>query len=283
MLEPCCEILASRLDATPRYRNIKFMMDVVLKDCDGDIATVTLNRPEKLNAFTKAMWGRLGSIIGELSQEKSLRCIILRGAGDKAFSPGNDISEFAFERSNSTQAEAYGKLMNKTIEIIRACPIPKVALIKGICIGGGLEIAGLCDIRICGESSRFGVPIGKLGLVMGYQELGTLSDLVGLKGAYEILLEGRIIDAQESLKKGIVSRVVSDANVEAEALATARRIADGAPLAHRWHRKFLDRMSDPKPLSEEEIKEAYECYDTEDFKAGYQAFLNKKKPDFKGR
>jgi enoyl-CoA hydratase/carnithine racemase len=259
------------------------MSDVILKDCDGDIATVTLNRPDKLNAFTKDMWSRLGTVMNELSQEPSLRCIILRGAGDKAFCPGNDISEFATERSNSKQAESYGRLMDKTINAIRECLIPKVALINGVCVGGGLEVAGLCDIRICGESSRFGAPISKLGLVMGYQELGALSDLVGTQVAYEILLEGRIIDAQEALQKGIVSRVVSDTNVESEAKATARRIADGAPLVHRWHRKFLGRMADPLPPNKEEIKEAYACFDTEDFKNGYQAFLNKKKPNFKGK
>jgi len=259
------------------------MTDVILKDCDGDIATVTLNRPEKLNAFTKIMWRELGSIMDELSQESSLRCIILRGSGDRAFCPGNDISEFAQERSNSKQAESYGRLMDKTINAFRKCPIPKVALIKGICVGGGLEIAGLCDIRICGESSRFGAPISKLGLVMGYQELGALRDLVGAQVAYEILLEGRIIDAQEALQKGIVSRVVPDSNVETEAKSTARRIADGAPLVHRWHRKFIDRMADSTPLTKAEIEEAYACFDTEDFKTGYQAFLNKKKPNFKGR
>ena len=230
------------------------MTDVVLVERDGDIAIVILNRPDKLNAFTKAMWARLGDAVEELSADTALRCIVMRGAGDRAFSPGNDISEFADERSNSIQAEAYGKFMNTTIEALHACSVPKVAMIKGVCVGGGLEVAGLCDIRICGESSRFGAPISKLGLVMGYQEIGALKDLV-----------------------------VGDDEVEAEAMATARRIADGAPLVHRWHRKFLARLADPTPLSDEEIKEAYACYDTEDFKTGYQAFLDKKKPDFKGR
>ncbi|NQV83662.1 MAG: enoyl-CoA hydratase/isomerase family protein [Rhodospirillales bacterium] len=259
------------------------MTNVVLVDRDGDIAIVTLNRPDKLNAFTKGMWERLGAVMDELSSDTILRCLIVRGAGDRAFSPGNDISEFTDQRSNSTQAEAYGEFMNATIQSFRACPIPKVAMIKGVCVGGGLEVAGLCDIRICGQSSRFGAPISKLGLVMGYQELGALRDLVGAQAAYEILLEGRILDATEALGKGIVSRVVADDAVEAEALATAQRIADGAPLVHRWHRKFLDRLADPTPLSEDEIKEAYACYDTEDFKTGYMAFLDKKKPDFKGR
>lgn len=259
------------------------MMDHILTERDGDIATVILNRPEKLNAFTKGMWERLGEIFRELSQDEALRCIIIRGAGDRAFSPGNDISEFSDQRSNPEQAEAYGALMIESIEALRACRTPTVAMIKGVCIGGGLEVAGLCDIRICGQSSRFGAPISKLGLVMGYHELSCLTDLVGRQGALEILLEGRIIDAAEALQKGIVSRVVADGDVEAEALATARRIADGAPLVHRWHKKFLARMNDSRPLSKDEIREAYACYDTEDFKTGYKAFLEKKKPEFKGR
>jgi len=275
--------LPLRLDAGAAFPDNKTMTDVVLVERDGDIATVILNRPDKLNAFTKAMWARLGEIVTELSAADALRCIVMRGAGDRAFSPGNDISEFATDRSNSVQAEAYGKLMNTTIEALRACSIPTVAMIRGVCVGGGLEVAGLCDIRVCGESSRFGAPISKLGLVMGYQELGALRDLVGPSGALEILLEGRILDAAEALQKGIVNRVVADGEVETEAMATARRVADGAPLVHRWHRKFLARLADPRPLTDDERKEAYACYDTEDFKTGYQAFLDKKKPDFKGR
>jgi len=259
------------------------MTDTILVERDDDIATVILNRPEKLNAFTKPMWKRLGEVVQELSSDEDVRCIVMRGAGDRSFSPGNDISEFANDRSNSAQAEAYGKLMHGTIGTIRACPTPTVAMIKGICVGGGLELAGLCDIRICGESSRFGAPINKLGLVMAYPEISCLRDLVGPQVTLEILLEGRIFKADEALQKGIVNRIVPDDEVETEAMATARRIADGAPLVHRWHKKFLDRLADPKPLTKAELKEGYDCYDTEDFKTGYTAFLEKKKPEFKGR
>ena len=234
------------------------MTDVVLVERDGDIATVILNRPDKLNAFTKAMWARLGEAVEELSADTGLRCIVMRGAGDRAFSPGNDISEFANERSNSVQAEAYGMLMNTAIKAFRACSVPKVAMIKGVCVGGGLEIAGLCDIRICGESSRFGAPISKLGLVMAYPEISCLRDLVVPQVALEILLEARVFDAAEALQKGLVSRIVPDDEVETEAMATARRIADGAPLVHRWHKKFLDRLADPKPLTKAELKEGYD-------------------------
>ncbi len=259
------------------------MPDTILVERVDDIAIVVLNRPHKLNAFTKGMWRRLGETAADLAADEGLRCVVLRGAGDKAFSPGNDISEFASERSNAEQAEAYGRLMHGTLETIRAWAVPKVAMIKGVCVGGGLEVAGLCDIRICGESSRFGAPISKLGLVMAYPELSCLNDLVGPHVAYEILLEARVFDAAEALQKGLVSRVVPDAQVEAEAMATARRIADGAPLVHRWHRKFLARLSDPKPLSNAELREGFACYDTEDFRTGYKAFLEKKKPEFKGR
>ena len=200
---------------------------------DAKTVTITLNRPDKLNAMTKSMWGKLGYMFQTLNLDDSVRCIVIKGAGEKAFSPGNDISEFETDRSNSEQAEAYGKLMHGTVDAIRNCPHPKVAMIKGICVGGGLEIAGLCDIRICGTSSRFGVPISKLGLVMGYTEISALADLVGPVIAYEILVEGRVFDAEEAFQKGLVTRIVADEEVESETLPTVDRIVNGAPLVHR--------------------------------------------------
>ena len=255
----------------------------ILVGRDGHIATVTLNRPEKLNALTRPMWQRLGEIVEELSADDDIRCVVLRGAGGKSFSPGNDISEFETGRSNPKLAKAYGEIIHRTLSALKSCRHPSVALIEGICVGGGLEIAGLCDIRICGESSRFGAPISKLGLVMAYPEIGALAGLVGRHTALEILLEGRVFDAEEAREKGLVNRVVADAEVEEEALSAARRIAAGAPLVHRWHKKFLDRLDDPAPLSQAELKEGFACYDTEDFRIGYTAFLEKKKPHFTGR
>lgn len=256
---------------------------ILVERDDKSIVTVTLNRPEKLNALTKTMWGALGDVFRALSADDSVRCIVMAGAGGKAFSPGNDISEFETDRSNSKQAAAYGALMARNIDAMRACPHPTVAAIRGICVGGGMEIAGLCDVRIAGTGSRFGVPISKLGLVMGYHEIGALRGLVGPGRALEILLEGRVFGAEEALRLGIVSRLVGDDDVMTESRATAERIAAGAPLVHRWHKKFLERLNDPSPLSEAEINEGYACYDTEDFQTGYKAFLEKKTPDFKGR
>ena len=250
---------------------------------EGAIATVVLNRPDKLNALTKSMWHDLGQAIGALSADDDLRCIILRGAGEKAFSPGNDIGEFATERANKAQAIGYGEVMRATAEALAACRHPLVAQIHGICVGGGLEIAALCDLRICGESSRFGVPIKNLGLVMAYPELAPLVRLVGPAVALEILLEGRIFDAAEAKAKGLVTRVVPDSQVAAEARATAERIAEGAPLTARWHKKFARRLADPRPLTGAEHDECFDCFDTEDFRIGYQAFLAKRKPKFVGR
>jgi len=255
----------------------------ILVQRDGGIVTVVLNRPEKLNALTKPMWQRLGEVFRELSDDDSIRCIVLRGAGTKSFAPGNDISEFENERSNVEQARAYGRIMHSTIDAIASCRHPIVAMIHGICVGGGMEIAGLADIRICGESSRFGVPIKNLGLVMAYGEIGALIELAGRATAMEILLEGRVFGAAEAKEKGLVTRVVPDAEVEAEALATAGRIAEGAPLVARWHKKFARRLADPRPLTDEEYDEGFACFGTEDFRIGYEAFLAKKKPEFPGR
>jgi len=259
------------------------MSETVLVERDGAIATVILNRPEKLNALTRPMWKRLGDVFLDLSQDDSVRCIVIRGSGTKAFAPGNDISEFATERSNVEQARAYGEDMRRTITAMGMCRHPIVAQIHGVCVGGGLEIAGLADIRICGESSRFGVPINKLGLVMAYAEIGSLIWLAGEAVAKEILLEGRVFDAKEAFEKGLVTRVVPDDQVEREARDSAQRIADGAPLVARWHKKFARRLRDPKPLTPAEYDEGFACFGTEDFQIGYKAFLAKQKPDFKGK
>ncbi|HUH85726.1 MAG TPA: enoyl-CoA hydratase-related protein [Stellaceae bacterium] len=259
------------------------MADEVLIAREDGIATVTLNRPERLNALTWAMWEGVGAAMATLETEDDIRCIVLRGAGEKAFAPGADIAEFAERRSNATQARNYGRLMHETMGRIGECRHPTVALIQGICVGGGLELAMLCDIRICGEGSRFGVPINRLGVTMGYPEIAALIELVGRQTALEILLEGRVFGAVEAKEKGLVSRVVPDRAVVEEAYATARRIAAGAPLVNRWHKQFARRLKDPRPLDAREFDEPYQTFDTEDFKTGYRSFLDKETPQFRGR
>jgi len=257
--------------------------DAILVAREGAVATVTLNRPAKLNALTKAMWQGLGTAIRQLAADATLRCIVLRGAGERAFSPGNDIGEFARERANAAQARAYGAVMHATAHALDECPVPLIAQIHGICVGGGLEIAALCDLRICGASSRFGAPIKNLGLVMAYAEMAPLVRLAGADVALEILLEGRIFDAAEAKEKRLVTRVVADDQVATEVAAAAARIADGAPLVARWHKKFAKRLADPRPITDAEADECFACFDTEDFRIGYAAFLAKQKPAFTGR
>ncbi len=259
------------------------MSEAILVEHDGAIATVVLNRADKLNALTREMWRTLGAMIDALSADDSLRCIILRGAGERAFSPGNDIAEFATERSNKAQAIAYGAVMHATATAFERCRHPLVAQIHGVCVGGGLEIAALCDIRICGAGSRFGAPIKNLGLVMAYAEMAPLVRLAGADVALEILLEGRIFDAAEAKEKGLVTRVVADDKVAEEARATAQRIAAGAPLVARWHKRFARRLREARPITEAEALECFECFDTEDFRIGYRSFLAKTRPDFVGR
>ena len=259
------------------------MHETILVERDGSIATVILNRADKLNALTRPMWQGLGDGVRALSAEDDVRCIVIRGAGERAFSPGNDISEFSTVRSNKAQAREYGKVMHATAQALAECRHPLVAQIHGICVGGGLEIAALCDLRICGTSSRFGAPIKNLGLVMAYAEMAPLVRLVGRAVALEILLEGRIFDAAEAQEKGLVSRVVADDQVAAEAKAAAERIADGAPLVARWHKKFARRLAEGSPLTAQELDECFDCFDTEDFRIGYAAFLAKRKPKFTGK
>ena len=250
---------------------------------DDAIATVTLNNPDRLNALNKPMWERLGTVIRELSADDTLRCVVLRGAGDKAFAAGADIAEFAGERADARQAKIYGDLIHATMQSVALCKHPTVAMIKGACVGGGLEIAACCDLRICGTFSRFGVPINKLGLTMGYGELAGLLALAGRAVALEILLEGRVFDATEALQKRLVNRVVPDDQVESEVYATAARIAAGAPLVARWHKQFIERLSVRADIAPDEWDEGFACFDTEDYRTGVAAFLAKKPPRFQAK
>ncbi len=259
------------------------IVEPVIVTRDGTIAIVALNNPERLNALNKPMWERLGAVMRELSADDTLRCVVLRGAGDKAFAAGADIAEFASERANARQAKSYGNLIHDTMQSVASCKHPTVAMIQGACVGGGLEIAAMCDLRICGESSRFGVPINKLGLTMGYGELAGLLALVGRAVALEILLEGRVFDASEALHKRLVNRVVPDDRVETEVYATAARIAAGAPLVARWHKQFVERLTVRADISADEWDEGFACFDTADYRAGVAAFLAKKPPRFEAK
>lgn len=259
--------------------NTRIDLDIV----EG-LATVILHNPAKLNAVNAAMWRGLSAAMARIAADDTVRCVIVRGAGDEAFAAGGDIEEFRSVRATVDGALHYhDTLVASALNAIRDCAVPTVAAIRGACVGGGLEIAGCCDIRIAGESSRFGAPINRLGFSMYPGEMAGLLALVGPAVVLEILLEGRILSAREALAKGLLTRVVDDEQVFEEAAACAARICAGAPLVARWHKQWVRRLIGGGALSEVEKREAFAFLATADYREGLAAFLEKRAPVFTGR
>ena len=177
--------------------------------------------------------------------------------------------------------------MHHAMTAIGDCRHPVIARIQGLCIGGALELAVMCDLRISGQSARFGIPVNRLGLVMSHAEMAGLIALVGRSTTLESLFEARIFGAEEAMQKGLLTRVVPDDDLDAELAAMTGRICAGAPLVNRWHKAFANRISrgltQGEPLDATERAEGFACFDTEDFREGYQAFLEKRAPEFRGR
>ncbi|MBL8697870.1 MAG: enoyl-CoA hydratase/isomerase family protein [Alphaproteobacteria bacterium] len=259
------------------------MSDTLLVAREGDVARVTINRPDKLNCMDTAMWRRMGELFAGFDADETLRCIVLGGAGGRAFCVGADIAEFGTTRANAEQARAYARLTHGALGRIAACRHPIVVAIRGLCVGGGLELACVADLRIATAGSRFGIPVKRLGLVVATTEMAPLIRLVGPANTKDILLTGDIFGAERALHMGLVNRVLPDDGFEAGVEAVVASIVEGAPLVARWHKKFADRLMDPRPLSDAEHDESYNCFDTEDFRIGSAAFLAKTKPAFKGR
>ena len=256
----------------------------ILFSSDGAVATLVLSNPDKLNAIDSAMWIALREALDRVAADPALRCLILRGAGDKAFAAGGDIEEFLTVRATVDDALHYhDALVATALDAIRACPIPTIAAIHGACVGGGLEIAGCCDLRLAGESARFGAPINRLGFSMYPGEMAGLLDLVGPATLLEILLEGRILSAREALQKGLLTRIVDDEKLIDEVQACAARIAAGAPLVARWHKHWVRRLMQDRPLSPAEKREAFAFLATDDYREGLDAFFAKRAPRFTGR
>ncbi|KAF0114940.1 MAG: Enoyl-CoA hydratase / short chain enoyl-CoA hydratase [Rhodospirillaceae bacterium] len=257
--------------------------DAIVVARDGPIATVFLNRPERRNALDRSMWQTLGDVCAALGQDSSLRCLILRGTGGKAFAAGADIDTFETERGDPATARTYDRIMRRALAAVRDHPYPVVAAIEGACLGGGLALAAVADLRLCGQGSRFGVPVSRLGLPMPIPEIETIMRLTGPAPMLEILLEARIFGAEKAFALGLVHRVVADDAVGTEAFATAQRIAAGAPLVHRWHRRFVRRLLDPTPVTDADLEEGHRFFDTEDYREGLAAFREKRAPLFKGK
>jgi enoyl-CoA hydratase len=246
------------------------------------IATVRMDGPERHNVLGVGGWRTLQVAFEELSDRDDVACVAVCGTGGRAFSAGSDIGRFADERETLDDVRAYSAAIGSALVAVQACKHPTVAIIEGICVGGGLEIAACCDLRVCGESSRFGAPINQLGLTMSYDELEPLVRLLGPSPVLELLLSGELIGADRARTVGLVNRVHADGTVVEHGYGLAARIAAGAPLVNRWHKRFVRRLLDLTPVSQEEREEAHAAFATADYREGRLAFLEKREPRFRG-
>lgn len=258
------------------------MSSQVRVDITAPIATVRLDGPERHNVLDVSGWRALGEAFDELSEHDDVECVAVVGTGGKAFSAGSDIGRFADQRDAPADIRSYSATIGSALLAIQGCKAPTVAIIEGVCVGGGLEIAACCDLRVCGESSRFGAPINRLGLTMSYDELEPLVRLLGPSPVLEILLSGELIGAERARSVGLVNRVHTDASVVEQGYGLAARIAAGAPLVNRWHKRFVHRLLDPAPVTAEEREEAHAAFATADYREGRAAFLEKREPRFRG-
>ena len=248
----------------------------------GPVAVVSFNRPDQRNAFNLAMWQGLQATMEALSAEDDLRCVILRGEG-AAFSAGADIKAFEQERGNAEVEEVYARVFNTSMQSIRRCRHPVIAAISGFCLGGGAGIATMCDFRVGGEGISFGITARKLSLWYSYEEMDPIIQLAGTGVATEIFIEGRIFNGREAYEKGLLSRVVPDDAVDAEAMALAQRIAEGAPLSARFHKAAIQKLRGDLPITAEESRAVSDFALTEDFQNAFRAFKEKRKPVWNGR
>lgn len=243
-------------------------------------ATVRLNRPDKRNALTLAMWRDLELAFGQLDADDALRCIVVRGAGGN-FAAGADLSEFPALRATAAQAEAYGRQMIAALTAIRDCRHPTVAAIEGLCVGGGLEIALMCDLRLAAPDSRFGIPIQKVGVAMPYPELAILTQMLGRPTMLALLLEGQLHDAAWAERHGLVCKIAHD--LEAELATMIKHIVAGSPASHRHHKHFTRRAFDVlQALDMADIQRSYAAVETADYREGIAAFLDRRTPKFPG-
>lgn len=254
----------------------------LLAHAEGGIGWLIFNQPERLNAARYDMWDALPAAVAGLCADAMVRCIIIRGAGDRAFISGADIAEFETERRDAETNCVFTKAVSAATRSLIECPLPVIAMINGFCIGGGMVISSACDIRIGSVGSRFGVPAGKLGL--GY-ELDNLKRLVGIVGpgvAMDFLMTARHFSAEEALANGFLNRLVPVPELEATVLAYAAMIADLAPLTLKAAK--LAKRAAIEPGLDATAQAAIDvCFDSEDYREGRAAFAAKRKPVFKGR
>jgi enoyl-CoA hydratase len=257
----------------------------ILKATADGVGVVTFNNPQKRNAMSIEMWEGLGSALTELREDETIRVVILTGAGDKAFMSGADISQFEKNRHNAQASEEYNRKSETQRALLANFPKPTIACIRGFCLGGGMQVAMSADIRFASDNSQFGIPAARLGIAYGYDGLKHLVSLVGPSQARLLMYTGMRIDSAEALRIGLVDRVVADGQLWDAALEVARTISTNAPLSIKASKITIAQVLKDKDERDMAAVKAIAtaCMDSEDFREGRQAFMEKRKPQFKGR
>lgn len=256
--------------------------ETILIEKRDKVVVITINRPDKLNALNSKVHTEGVAALEELRKDDSCRVVVITGAGGKSFIAGADISEFAGQTPITQRDLFHEKTLFNTIDNF---PKPVIAMINGFCLGGGNELALACDIRTASENARFGQPEINLGIICGGGGTQRLTRLIGEGRAMEIILTGDHIDAQKALQYGLVNHVFTSEELEEKTMELARKIAEKAPVALQMSKeavKFASRSNLDEGLRREVDLFAL-CFSTEDKTEGVAAFLEKRKPDFKGK
>jgi enoyl-CoA hydratase/carnithine racemase len=269
----------------PQQTQKSFAEGKILQSVGDGVGVITFNNPEKRNAMSLDMWEGLGHALIDLRDDPTVRVVILVGAGDKAFVSGADISQFEKTRHNAQASEEYSRRSAAQRALLADYPKPTIACIRGFCLGGGMQVAMLSDIRIAAENSQFGIPAAKLGIAYGYDGLRHLVSLVGPSWARLMMYTGMRIDSAEALRIGLVDRVVPADELWSATTEIARTISGNAPLAIKAAKITIAQvLKDPGDRDMDAVhKIGMDCMDSEDFREGRRAFMEKRKPQFKGR
>ncbi|MEZ5818815.1 MAG: enoyl-CoA hydratase [Hyphomicrobiaceae bacterium] len=259
------------------------MTEEVLVARDGPVMTVTLNRPEKYNALTFAMYARVAELCETAAADGSVRAVVITGAGGKAFAAGTDIAQFKAFKSPE-DGLGYEAEVDRILSSIERCPVPVIAAIAGACTGGGAAIAACCDMRIATRDARYGYPIARtLGNCLSATSLQRLTGLIGAPRVVDLLFTSRLWSADECLAAGLVTEIVEDhAALMARASELAHQISGFAPLTLRTTKELMRRLREAEPTVDDSDLVA-KVYTSADFREGLEAFLSKRKPRWTGR